>query len=80
VGTASFVAFAAPIAALAYWVEAKNPESTMLMAAICGTSAALCGALAESVRTEITDNLRVGVFASLGVIAAHYAFAGLLLG
>ena len=79
VGTASFVCFAAPIATLAYWVEARNPEPPLLLAALCGTSAAFAGAIGESLPTEITDNLRVGIFASLGVIAAHYAFAGWLL-
>jgi farnesol kinase len=78
-GMFSFVLFSAPVAALAYWVEARNPDAPLLLAIACATAASVAGAIAESLRTQITDNLRVGIAASLGVVAAHYAFAGLLL-
>jgi farnesol kinase len=78
-GTISFIGCSAPIATMAYWMEARNPTIPLAMAAICGTSAALAGALAESIPTKITDNLRVGVASALGVIAAHYATAGWFL-
>lgn len=90
-GMFSFILVAGPLAALAYWVEANAsalaywgsraeiavPAS---LAVICGVSAALCGSLAESLPTRITDNLRVGIAASVAVIIAHYAAAGWLLG
>jgi dolichol kinase len=77
-GMISFVVVSAPIAALAYWVEARNPSAPLSLAIICGTTAAVFGALAESIRTQITDNLRVGVAASVGVVVAYYTFANLL--
>lgn len=78
-GMISFVLFSAPIAALAYWMEARNPSAPFAFAAICGLSASLLGAIAETLNTQITDNFRVGVGASIGVVAAHFAFAPLFL-
>jgi len=75
-GSIAFVVVSAPIATLAYWLEAANPAVPLAMAAVCGLSAALAGAIAESLPSKITDNLRVGVAASLAVIAAHFSVAG----
>lgn len=71
-GTISFVAVAAPLAALAYWGEARNPAVPFAMALTCGATAALAGALAESLPTRITDNLRVGIAAAVAVAAVHF--------
>lgn len=71
VGTASFVLVAAPLAALAYWGEARHPSVSFSTALICGTAAAMLGALAESLPMRITDNLRVGAAAAIAVVAAH---------
>ena len=60
-GTIGFVVFAAPIASLAFWMEAQNPDVPFLLAAICCTIASVAAALAESWPTGLTDNLRVGV-------------------
>jgi hypothetical protein len=49
------------------------------MAALCATVATVTAALAESWATSLTDNLRVGVAASLAVIAVHYLSAGWFL-
>jgi len=78
-GIAAFVLVAAPLASLAYYLEAQNPSVPMGMALICGVTAALVGAVAESIATSVTDNLRVGVAAALGVVAAHFAVAGWFL-
>jgi dolichol kinase len=89
-GTACFIAVAAPIATLAYFLEANvnslavwgegRPIAVPLtMAVICGTAATLVASVAESWKTKLTDNLRVGVAASVTVIATHYLCAGWLL-
>jgi farnesol kinase len=75
-GSIAFVAVSAPIATLAYWLEAANPTVPLAMAAVCGFSAAFAGAIAESLPSRITDNLRVGLAASLAVVATHFTVAG----
>jgi dolichol kinase len=82
-GTVSFILVAAPIATLAYYLEANTaslafwgsggPSTTPLkMAALCATTATVIAAIAESWKAKLTDNLRVGVAASIAVVAAHY--------
>src|SRR5580704_1521163 len=89
-GTITFVLVAAPVATLAYFLEANTASlaywgqggSTAIplgMAVICATAATVTAAIAESWETGLTDNLRVGVAASVAVIAAHYLTAGLFL-
>jgi dolichol kinase len=73
-GSTAFVCCSAPLAALAFWLEARPPVS-FAHALACGLAAAVAGALAESVPSRITDNARVGVAAGIAV-----AGAGLLLG
>lgn len=71
-GTLGFVLCAAPVAALAYWIEAR-PEVSLGLAIACGSAAAIAGAIAESAPSKITDNLRVGVAAAVAVAATHFA-------
>jgi phytol kinase len=89
-GTVSFVLAAAPIATLAYFLEANTSAlaywgdggqiaAPLAMAALCATAATVTAAVAESWATSLTDNLRVGVAASLAVIAVHYLSAGWFL-
>jgi dolichol kinase len=89
-GTVSFMLVAAPVATLAYFLEANTASlaywgqggSAVIplgIAAICATAATVTAAIAESWETGLTDNLRVGVAASVAVIAAHYLTAGLFL-
>jgi dolichol kinase len=89
-GTVSFVLVAAPIATLAYFLEANTSAlafwggggpiaAPLAMAALCATAATVTAAVAESWATSLTDNLRVGVAASLAVIAVHYLSAGWFL-
>jgi dolichol kinase len=89
-GTISFILVAAPIATLAYFFEANTAALAswggggsiavpLGMAAVCATAATVTAAVAESWATSLTDNLRVGVAASIAVIAAHYLTAGWFL-
>jgi len=74
-GSLGFVAFSAPIAALAFWLEARNPEVPFSLALTCCAIAACAAALAESWPTKITDNLRVGVTAALTVSTSYFLLA-----
>lgn len=74
VGLFAFVLCAAPAASLAYWLEAR-PAVPFATALLCGGSAALVAACAESVDSRINDNLRVGLAASLTAVIAHFATA-----
>lgn len=88
-GTLGFVAVAGPAASLAYWMEANHPWVTwspplpevipVWVAIACGTTAAVFAAIAESLPTRITDNLRVGLTALVTVAITHYSlgWAGL---
>lgn len=89
-GTITFVLTAVPLATLAYFLESNTASlaywghggSTAVplgLAAVCATAATVTAAIAESWETQLTDNLRVGVAASVAVIAAHYLTAGLFL-
>jgi dolichol kinase len=89
-GTISFMLVAAPAATLAYFLEANtatlaywgqggSPGIPLAMAALCATVATVTAAVAESWKTALTDNLRVGVAASIAVIATHYLTVGLFL-
>ncbi|HUG93698.1 MAG TPA: phosphatidate cytidylyltransferase, partial [Planctomycetaceae bacterium] len=73
VGSTAFVCCSAPLAALAFWLEARPPVS-FPQALVCGLAAALAGAAAESLPSQITDNARVGVAAGVAV-----AVTGLLV-
>lgn len=74
-GLLCFLVFAAPWSALIYWGESRPaiPFETALQA---GGAATLLAAIAESVRSRIDDNIRVGVAAMIGMLVMH----GLLVG
>jgi dolichol kinase len=89
-GTACFIAVAAPVATIAYFLEANvnslaawgdgGPIAVPLaMAAACGVAATLVASLAESWKSKLTDNLRVGLAAGVTLIATHYLCAGWFL-
>jgi dolichol kinase len=89
-GTACFIAVAAPVATLAYFLEANASSlaawgdggpitAPLTLAVTCGAGATLVAALAESWNVKLTDNLRVGLAASVTIIATHYLCAGWLL-
>jgi farnesol kinase len=74
-GTIGFVVFSAPVASLAFWMEAQNPDVPFLLAAACCTIAAVLAALAESWPTKLTDNLRVGLTAAIAVSGSYFLLA-----
>lgn len=70
-GTLSFAFVAGPLAMLAYRLEGGS-DATWLAAAAVGLGACLCGSIAESLPTKLSDNLRVGLAAALAAGAIHY--------
>jgi dolichol kinase len=86
-GTACFIAVAVPVATIAFFLEANvnalaawgegGPVLVPITFAFtCATAATLVACLAESWRSKVTDNLRVGVAASVTLIATYYLCAG----
>lgn len=72
IGTFSFILVSWPLAALAYWLEAR-PAAPFSLAAACAGAAAVAGAVAESLPMKLTDNLRVGVAAGIACAATYFA-------
>lgn len=70
-GTLSFLAVAGPLASLAYFGEA-GAGTSWLAALLCGCGAAFLAAIAESLPTRLSDNLRVGVTAAMTAAAVHF--------
>ncbi len=75
VGTATFLLVAGPIATLAYWLESRPPVHIALAAA-CVFTAVTIAAVAESLAVKISDNLRVGLTAAVGIVVAHWLSIG----
>ena len=75
-GLIAFIVVSAPAAALAYRLVAI-PTPTVDQFALCAAAGAVAGALAESLPMRLSDNLRVGVAASLAVIAMHLGLAAI---
>jgi phytol kinase len=71
-GTIGFIVFSAPVASLAFWLEAQNPDVPYLLALSCCTIAAVFAALAESWPTQLTDNLRVGLTAAIAISGSYF--------
>lgn len=74
-GFVGFLVCSLPPAILAYWLEAL-PKVPLREAVFCGTSAAICGQIAESLPSSSSDNLRVGVAAAAGVVLAYLSMFG----
>lgn len=70
-GTLSFALVAGPLAMLAYHLEG-GAGTAWAAAAACGLGACLCGAIAESLPTRLSDNLRVGLAAAFAAGVIHY--------
>lgn len=75
IGLGCFVVIASPFAMLAYWWVAK-PAVPFGLAAGCGIVAACLGAAAETLPSRINDNIRVGLAAAAGVVAANALLTG----
>lgn len=63
IGSIAFVATAVPMATIVYYGEAR-PSVPFATALLCGSSAAVVAAIAESMPSRINDNIRVGVAAA----------------
>jgi dolichol kinase len=70
-GTLSFVVCAVPCATWIYW-GITTPRVSMDTALISGLGATIVAAAAESMRSSINDNIRVGVAATSMLVALHW--------
>ena len=73
-GLISFIAVAGPAAVFAYHAELGR-NTSWAAALLCGTSAIVAAAIAESLPVRLTDNLRVGVTAAIVAAVTHFAVA-----
>jgi hypothetical protein len=69
----------ANVNSLAAWGDGGPIAVPLAMAAACGVAATLVACLAESWKSKLTDNLRVGLAAGVTIIATHYLCAGWFL-
>lgn len=74
-GTLSFLLVASPMSSIIYWGEAQ-PSVAFSTALICGSTATIVAAFAESLPSRINDNFRVGYSALVTVAIVH----GLVVG
>ncbi len=81
-GLICFVLVSTPLAAVIYWGEVYfNTESIdspvpFSTAILCATLITAVAALAESIPVKLNDNIRVGVSASLTLLAFQYLYVG----
>lgn len=77
-GTLTFLVVAGPLAAIAYRGEAGD-TTPWLAAILCGGGAAFLAALAESLPTRLSDNVRVGFTAAVSAALIHFSILPLLM-
>ena len=75
-GLLGFVVIGSLMTAWIYWGETHNPEAaepavSFGLALLLTSPAVVAAALAESIRSRINDNIRVGVVAAIAVIMLH---------
>lgn len=82
-GTMAFVLAAIPMATLVYWGEGTVPRLDLAAHPVTWTSALLIAsmatlpaALAESIRSRIDDNVRVGLTAAVTIVLAQTLIVG----
>ncbi len=76
IGMLGFVVFGSLMAALIYWgethnLEASDPPVSFGMALFLTAPATLAAAIAESLRSRLNDNIRVGVVAAVTLVLLH---------
>ena len=76
IGLLGFVAVGSAMAAWIYWGETHNPEASdppvsFGMALFLTAPAVVAAAIAESLRSGINDNIRVGVVAAVTLVLLH---------
>ena len=74
-GFLCFLVFAAPWSTVIYWGEAR-PVVEFGQAFLLCSSVTVAAAIAESVRSRIDDNIRVGVTVFVGLLLAQAVFFG----
>ena len=75
-GLLGFVVIGSLMTAWIYWGETHNPEAadpavSFGLALLLTSPAVLAAALAESIRSRINDNIRVGVIAAIALVLLH---------
>ncbi len=76
-GFLAFIVVGSLMSTWLYWGETWNPEASdpgvsFLHALLIVCPAVIAAALAESIRTRLNDNIRVGVVAAITLIATHF--------
>jgi len=80
-GLLSFIFVGAPMAAVIYWgeshnLEAVDPGVSFTTAFLCCSVAVLLSAVAESLRSRVNDNVRVGLVATAALAVMHGVCVG----
>ena len=75
-GTFAFVGFGGSLSSLAYWAESQ-PQASWSASLLCGFSAAMIAAVAESLPSRINDNIRVGIASAVTAVTVHAVVVGL---
>lgn len=75
-GFLAFVGIGSLVTSLIYWGETHNPEASdpavsWLQAFLLTSPAVFAAAIAESIRSRINDNIRVGVVAAITLVLLH---------
>lgn len=75
-GLLGFTVIGSVMTAWIYWGETHNPEAADLpasygMAMLLTSPAVIAAALAESIRSRINDNIRVGIVAAVMLVLLH---------
>ena len=75
-GLLGFVVIGSLMTAWIYWGETHNPEAaepavSFGLALLLTSPAVVAAALAESIRSRINDNIRVGVVAAIALVLLH---------
>lgn len=81
-GFVGFLLIGLPMTALIYWGESHNPEAlgipaTAWQSILVAAAGVVAGAIAESIRSPINDNIRVGIAGATALVLAHAAIIGL---
>lgn len=74
-GFLAFLVCATPMASLIYWSEAI-PRVPFAIAVYCIAPAVILSAVAESLRSRINDNVRVGIVAMVSLLVTKTMFVG----
>ncbi|MCA9041449.1 MAG: phosphatidate cytidylyltransferase [Planctomycetaceae bacterium] len=74
-GFFAFMIVAGPVSTYLFYVVANNPSVSLLAAVLCAGTATFLAAIAESIDTRLSDNLRVGLAGAAGVVGTWFLLA-----